>query len=453
VATVIPFRGLVYDPARVPDLSMVLAPPYDVISPERAAELRARHPKNIVHVDLPDGDPPARYAGAAALLSGWIAEGIVRRDPFPAIYVVAQSWAPRGMETKVRWGFIALLRIEEEGSSAVLPHEDTMDAPRRDRTDLAEALRAHTSPIFLLHTESNLEVTRTLQAYDRRPPDRQAQDAAGVDTRVWTVADPQTLRPLSDALRENPAFIADGHHRYAAARDLRDRLARQAGPSARPRSFDHILAYFCSVESPGLTILPYHRVTRGLPQERFETLMQEIHDAFVVKRFAFEGRDHRGDQIRRRLRALAAAGGTSFVVYPGGGGFATVVLREGAAAAALGDLPEPLRDLDVTVLHRMILEPRLSIDAERQRAGDALRFTSEIDQAIDWVDGARGQLAFLMQPPDRARLMDIARAGLRMPQKSTYFNPKVPTGLVLQPLDPVEEVHSVPGPDAREFVS
>ena len=453
MATVLPFRGLVYDPARVPDLSLVLAPPYDVISPERASELRARHPRNIVHVDLPEGDPPARYAEAAAALSAWVTEGTVRRDPFPAVYVVAQSWAPRGMEAKVRWGFIALLRIEEEGSGVVLPHENTMDAPRRDRTDLAEAVRAHTSPIFLLHTESDLAVTRALQGCERRTPDRHAQDAAGVDTRLWTVSDPQTVGVLCGALREHPAFIADGHHRYAAARDLRDRLAKGARPGPRGRTFDHVLAYFCSMESPGLTILPYHRVTRGLPPGRFETLMQELQEEFVVKRFAFEGRDSRGDQIRRRLRATAS-NGVSLVVYPGGGGFATLVRKEGDASPLMADLPEPMRDLDVSVLHRMILEAKLGIDAERQRAGDALRFTSDVDQAIDWVDGARGQVAFLMQPPDRARLMAIAGAGLRMPQKSTYFNPKIPTGLVLQPLDPVDEVHSVTGPpDAREIAS
>ena len=453
MATVIPFRGLVYDIARVPDLSMVLAPPYDVISPERAAELRARHPHNIVRVDLPEGDPPARYADAATTLLGWIESGILRRDSFPAIYVVAQSWAARGMEAKVRWGFVALLRIEEEGSGIVLPHEDTMDAPRRDRADLAEALRAQVSPIFMMHTETNLSVTRALQAYDRRTPDRQAQDAAGVDTRVWIVADPVGVRAVCDGLRDHQAFIADGHHRYAAARDLRERLRRSAPPSSEPRSFDHMLAYFCSVESPGLTILPYHRVTRGLEGGRYETLLQELADDFVVKRFAFEGRDHRGEQIRRRLRALAAGGGASMVVYPGGDGFAALVRRADAPSPLMSDLPEPLRDLDVCILHRLILEPRLGIDAGRQRAGDALRFTSDVDQAIDWVDGARGQLAFLMQPPDRARLMAVAAKGLRMPQKSTYFHPKVPTGLVMQPLDPIDEVHSVPEGDARVIAS
>lgn len=453
MATVIPFRGLVYDSARVPDLSMVLAPPYDVITPEHAAELRARHPQNIVHVDLPEGNAPARYTGAASLLRAWIDEGILRRDSFPAIYVVAQSWAPRGMEAKVRWGFVALLRIEEEGSGIVLPHEDTMDAPRRDRTELAEAVRAQTSPIFLLHGESNLSVTRALQAYDRRTPDRQTQDAAGMDTRVWTVADPVGVRAVCEGLRAHQAFIADGHHRYAAARDLRDKLRRCAPSGTGPRAFDHVLAYFCSVESPGLTILPYHRVTRGLEGGRFETLLLELQDDFIVKRFAFEGRDHRGEQIRRRLRSLAAGTGASMAVFAGGDGFAALVRRADAPSPLLADLPEPLRDLDVCILHRMILEPRLGIDADRQRAGDALRFTSDVDQAIDWVDGARGQLAFLMQPPDRGRLMAIAGKGLRMPQKSTYFYPKVPTGLVMQPLDPIDEVHSVPEGDARVIAS
>ena len=442
MATVLPFRGLLYNASRIPDLKSVVAPPYDVISAEKAEALRSLHPNNIVHADLPSGDAPAKYAEARALLDGWRESGVLERDGSPAVYVTSQRYSVRGMPEKTRWGFLALLKIEDDAAGVVLPHEKTMDAPRRDRLELSAATRMQVSPIFVVYSDPAAAISGPIEALAHRPPDRWVSDDAGVDTRLWRLADPETLRTVCSALAGHKIWIADGHHRYAAARELRDRL-RAADPGAAPghRVYDYVLAYFSNVDAPGLTILPYHRVLKGMERFDVRALTRKAETMFDVKNFSFEGFDHRAEQIRRRLRELSDRGRLAVALYAGGAEFHLCVLKPGAASqAVLAALPEPLRGLDVSVLHQGILEAVLGISPEDQRSGRYLRYTEEVEKAIDWVDASEANAAFLLNMPRRQQMMAVAEAGLQMPQKSTFFYPKVLTGLVLQPLDPVDEV-------------
>ncbi len=450
MATVIPFRGMVYSSARIPDLAPVIAPPYDVIGDEMAVRLRTRDAHNIIHVDLPEGPPPERYAHAADRLRRWTEEGVMARVDRPAIWICSQTHAPRGMEPRTRWGFMARLRIEEDAAGTVLPHENTMDAPRRDRADLTIALKAQTSPIFVLYSDPEGRISGAVERAAQRPPDRHFEDADGIETRVWECPDPGVLHAVCGGLEGHRIWIADGHHRYAAARDARDRLRvdRRAAPGSL--SCDHVLACFSNIDSPGVIIRPYHRVARA-EATSFEQILAKCSGVFQVKRFSFEARDHRSDQIRRRLRETVSAGRTACAAYAGGGGFAVLVLDPERAAPRMADLPEPLRDLDVSALHRLVLEDAIGIDAASQAQGSGLRFTADMDRAIDWCDGATDQIAFLLHPPDRDRLMAVTASGHRMPQKSTYFYPKVPTGIVINPLEPFDEVHSPAEPGVHRM--
>lgn len=446
MATVLPFRGLVYSASRIPDFSAVVAPPYDVISDEKAEQYRARHPNNIVHLDLPEGIAPQKYKDAAQTLARWRSEGVLATDDTPSIYVTSQRYAVRGMPEKTRWGFIALLRIEEDSAGIVLPHEQTMDKPRTDRLELILATRAQTSPIFVLYSDPAGEISSMIESVAHRPADRWVSDDAGVDTRLWRIGDREVIRAVQEGLGARKIWIADGHHRYAAAREARNQLAashsRAQGPAG---SWDHVLAYFSNVDAPGLTILPYHRVLRGIARVDIAALTHKLESYFDLKNFSFEGFNHRAEQIRRRLREVADRGRVAVALYSGGAGFMLLVFRPGAGSESLlADIPEPLRDLDVSILHRAVFEAALGITPESQRSGLAMRYTEDVERAMSWVDAGDGQAAFLLNTPRRHQMLSVAEQGLQMPQKSTFFYPKVLTGLVLHPFEPVDDVAAIP---------
>ncbi|MFQ5700264.1 MAG: DUF1015 domain-containing protein [Acidobacteriota bacterium] len=441
MATLIPFRGLLYDTARVPALDAVIAPPYDVISATLSDDLRARDPHNVIHIDLPEGHVPEKYTVAARRLARWVDEGILVRDDRPSIYVVSQRYSLPGMPARVRWGFICLLRIEEEATGIVLPHEKIMDAPRADRMELTAATRAQVSPIFVLYADPAGGMSRLVEETGKRPADNRAVDDAGVETRLWRLADPALTGRVLQGLKSHKLWIADGHHRYAAARCLRDRWRSRTPCAAGPRSYDYQMAYVSNIDAPGLSVLPYHRVLRGIPAQESAALAEKLESHFEVERFLFDAPAHRAEQIRHLLREAARAGRPAIGLYAGGGEFSLLLWKQAEAGASpLAELPEPLRRLDVEVLHHAILEPLLGVSEDVSRGGARLRYTPEIEQAVTWVDGSTDQLAFLLNAPDHAHMQAVAEAGLRMPQKSTFFYPKVPTGLVIHPLDPVEDV-------------
>ncbi|HET6373477.1 MAG TPA: DUF1015 domain-containing protein, partial [Candidatus Polarisedimenticolia bacterium] len=240
----IPFRGLLYSAARIPDLTQVVAPPYDVISAEKAAQLRARDPHNIVHIDLPEGEGASRYARAASLLSQWSDDGVLARDATPALYACSHRYAVRGMPERTRWGILALVRIEEDGSGIILPHERVMDSPRRDRLELTAAARTQLSPIFFFYSDPEGAISATLEATTNRPADRWASPDGVGDVRLWRLGDPDVVGRICGSFAGRKLWIADGHHRYAAARELRDRWrAESASGGDGERSYDYVLAY------------------------------------------------------------------------------------------------------------------------------------------------------------------------------------------------------------------
>jgi uncharacterized protein (DUF1015 family) len=444
MAIVTPFRGLLYSPLRVPDLKVVVTPPYDVISSEKDEEYRRRDPHNIAHLILPRPEGSEdKYRHAARLLETWQREGTLVRDAEPCFYVVSQRYTVKGLGERTRFGLVGRLRIEEDDTGIVLPHEKTMDAPRADRTELLQATRTHLSQVFLLYADPGGGVAQAVETVAARPAERWAVDDAGTEAKLWRLTDRAAVASIAERLRERTFWIADGHHRYQAARTLRDRLRAQDGSAPGSRSYDYVMAYLTSMDSPGVTILPYHRAVRDIPGLDRITLAKKARELFDVKEFTFEGFDPRSEQIRRKLREGARGGRNVYAAYTGPGSFLLLLVKEGLDRARhFGDaLAEPLHNLDVSVLHHLLLDRALGIPAARQREEDGpLRYTDDVDRAMAWVDAGEAQVALLLNPTLKEHLMTVAGAGLQMPQKSTYFYPKVLSGLVLNPLDPVEEV-------------
>jgi uncharacterized protein (DUF1015 family) len=446
VAIVAPFRGLLYSASRVPDLERVLAPPTDTLQEETLAALRARSSSGVVHLEAPEGEGAARHARAADLLAAWKRDGILEQDERPAFYVAAIKYRARGMPDRTLWGLMARLRLEDEGSPGVTLLEEPDAAARQERLELGLALRTHVAPVVALFPDAAGDVSRTLEEVGRRPPDRWASDDAGMDLRLWRVADRGLVRSLGLALEPRPVWIVDGVDRYAGARDLRDRLRSSGAAPSQPggRSWDHALAFLTALESPGLTLAPYHRVLKGTRRLGSRSLAGGHAAAlFDVKNFSFESFDHRGEQIRRRLREAASRGRLAIAVYAGGADFSLYLLSDEVPEEALASLPEALRHVDVAVLEATLLAwARGMTHAEDEAA--SVRLADSVEKAMAWVDAGDGNAAFLLNAPGRDRITSMAGAGVMLPHRSICLLPRVPSGLVLDPLDPPDDVHALP---------
>jgi uncharacterized protein (DUF1015 family) len=436
VPTLRPFRALRYDPATVSDPALVVAPPYDVIGPAEQDRLIARHPANVVRLDLPReelGDQPDdRYRRAARTLAAWRSDGTLHKDPHPSIYVYEQTYRVPGTDLqRTQRGFFARLRLESFGAeSSVLPHERTLAAAREDRYKLLRATGVNTSPIVALYDDPDGTSSRILDALTARPPDLDVVDDDGVRHRSWAVAadgeGAAVVEPLLKTAAIGPLTIADGHHRYETALRYRDERRMSRSCEEDP-AFDYVLTLFLDARSQPLTVLPTHRIIRGLG-DGVTTLLARLDELFEVRR------DVSADELCRRFAASAGepGGAGRFGLWTRSGG-AVLTARRSSFEAMLPEGGEAVRSLDVTLLGAA-LEQLAGIDAEELAAG-RVAFSKSAAEAIDAVDANLGgaDAAFLLEPTPVATVLDVAADGDVMPQKSTYFYPKALTGLVINP--------------------
>lgn len=420
----LPFQGLRYDASRV-NLESVVAPPYDVIAPDLQARLYERDPYNVVRLILSrDADP---YASAAGSLAQWQKDGILVRDASPAVYVLHQTFdGPQGVEV-TRKGFVILCRLEEFESRVILPHEKTHSGPKEDRLNLLKATQTNLSQILCLYSDPAKEVDRILNGHSRRTPDADVVYEE-VRNRVWVVTDQQVAHHIAESLRNKQILIADGHHRYETA--LAYRAARKAanpGHTGR-ESYNFIMMFLTNVEDEGLVIYPTHRVIHSLPSFDASDFLKRAEDYFIVRSFEEEG---------LLLSALTSSSGPSFAVHlPGERSCVLLSLKPVLLPDRLitEDLPAEVKQLDVTILHSVIFRDILGMSLKAQEEKRNLEFVRDAGDAVRMVRSGSAQLAFLMNAPNIAQVRAVARAGHTMPQKSTYFYPKLLSGLVMNPL-------------------
>jgi uncharacterized protein (DUF1015 family) len=418
-----PFRALRYDVATVGDPACVVAPPYDVIGPALRDRLLARHPANIVRLDLPGeeaGDQPDdRYRRAARILAGWRSDGTLHKDPHPSVYVYEQAYVVPGTDTsRTQAGFFARLRLEPAGpGSGVLPHERTLAGPREDRYKLLRATGVNTSPVVVLYDDREGRGARILDEIRVRTPDLDIVDDDGVQHRLWAVS---ADGPAADAVAPLLAAASDAL-RYRDERRM-SRSCEEDPP------FDYLLTLFLDVAHQPLTVLPTHRVLRGLGDTGVAAMVDRLEELFVVRR------DVPAGELREVFGAigLAAGGEGRFGLWTRGGGF-VLTARRAAFEPLLPAGGAALRGLDVTLLGATIAQ-LAGIDDDAV-AGGAIEYTKSAAEAIELVesraDGA--DAAFLLEPTPVASIAAVARDGDVMPQKSTYFYPKALSGLVINP--------------------
>jgi uncharacterized protein (DUF1015 family) len=430
VADIVPFLGIRYDAERAGDMSRVLAPPYDVIGEAERAELEARDSHNVVRIELPRGEGDARYVEAARLLGAWKAEGVLRADAKPAFYVYEQQFtlpqAPGRIYT--RRGFFAAVRLEPFERRVVLPHEKTLAGPKEDRLKLMRATRTQISPIFGLYRDADGSAREIIDAAAALVPALDATTGDRVRHRLWRLGDPAAIASLVRLLGDKQILIADGHHRYETLLGLGPELRALDYPAGGAAA-DFAMMFLARAEDPGLLVLPTHRLVRNLPDFDFATLRASASAAFDI----VDGDESTAEAIEERLGREGTAGVVFAVRVPGRDHTVWFTLKSIVDLSALG--PPALRKLDVTVLHGVILAPLLGIDAAAMESQSYLGYTHVTAEAMARVAAGEAQAAFFMNATKVEEVLAACEAGFVLPQKSTYFQPKLATGLLMYGLD------------------
>jgi uncharacterized protein (DUF1015 family) len=435
----LPFRGLRYAAARPQALSRLIAPPYDVVSPAQRDELAARSPHNIVHVILAperpgDGPEDDKYLRAAGTWASWLEEGVVRPDPKPALYGLEQSFIGPDGRPCVRLGVTAAVRLHAYGEGVVLPHEKTLAAPRLDRLELLRRVQANLSPIFGLFEDPKRDGFQAIQSLVQGDPVAEADSDDGVRHRLWRVEDPAGVQKLAAALAPRKVFIADGHHRYEAALAYRDLVDRERPGLPEGAGHRFMMMTLCSMSDPGLCIFPTHRLVFGLGDFRLGPFLDRLARFFDVQTLNEDMNRPAGRAWAISKLAEHSGKSTTFLLVSGEDRRGRVLtLRDDADLSGV-PLPssQTLRDLDVTALHAIVLQYLLGISPEAQERQENVRYEMDAGAAVNRVLQGEFPLGFLVNPTPMWQVQAVAESDETMPQKSTYFFPKLASGLVMR---------------------
>jgi len=433
LAEIAAFRGILYTEKAGP-AQRLLAPPYDVISADDRKKLAALDPHNCVRLILPEGEGDQKYAHAAAELRAWLADGTLARDPQPAIYRYHQTFTAEG-RTATRKGFICRVRLKRFDEGVVLPHERTLAGPKADRLKLKRATRCHLSQVFGLYSDPARRSDVPFLQIEAAAPALAGTTTDGVEQKLWRLTDPAAIAEVVRLLADKKIYIADGHHRYETMLALREELRRESG--GRPSSsIEFGTIFLANMDDPSLLVFPTHRVVHDLASFDLAAIVERAREFFTVTAMPV------GEPARvRQELAQAGEAGPSFALVKGHGLWLLTLRRDvdlERVPALRG--PAVVRRLDVTLLHALVIEGILGIDRAAQEAQTHLRYVKDTAAALREAADPAVDAVLMMNPTPVAHVRAVADAGEVMPQKSTFFYPKLASGLVLNPLDPAEDV-------------
>jgi uncharacterized protein (DUF1015 family) len=431
-----PFRGIAYNPTHVDDLFALLAPPYDVISQQERESYYQQHPHNVVRLiygrdEAGDTADDNRYTRAANYLQSWLRQGVLQQDSAPSMYLCAEQYLLPDGSQRERQGLIALCRLEPYERGIILPHEETSPVPKRMLFDLRSAVEANLSQIFALYADDTGKLQEILAAQRRQPTRLSFRDQDHMLRRVWAISEPSLLTEIRQVMSENWALIADGHHRYETFLAYQQ-MRRQRTPHVSGEEwFNFAMLYLTDIHDPGLTILPTHRVLRGLPPALVQQIPTRLRDGCEVEAFPFHTSAERDAQRRRLVQEMRRRGTQVHVfgLYTGENTLWLLTYRGAPPATepSTADSGEDRSALDVSLLHTVLLEKLLGIDVREEMVA----YTQDDVESLDMVSRQEYQLAFLLNPTRVDQVVQQATAGRRMPRKSTYFYPKLLTGIVI----------------------
>lgn len=433
MAEIIPFKALHYDLHQL-KLEDVLTQPYDKITPEMQAKYYERSPHNLVRIILgksgeTDTDTFNVYTRAAEYLHDWRSSGILKQDSEPGIYAYSQTFTvPGTRDLAERRGLVALGRLHDYSDGVIFRHEQTLTKPRADRLNLLRATRAHFGQIFMLYSDPEGQIDKLLQPKTDEDTEISLLDEYETLHRVWPVHDPAVIQAVQQHMRDKKLLIADGHHRYETALAYRNEQRDQLGTADPNASHEFVMMTLVPMESPGLVILPTHRIVHGLMDFDRERMLEAASQFFDIERIDVR------TESRSATTLLGEAGqnGTSFVAVTRQGPYLMHVKKD-VVQNALGQVSALQRGLDVVQLHQIMLERVLGISEEAIRNQEHVKYEREAAEAISWVrQGAN--VAFLMNPAKIEQVRNVAFAGDVLPQKSTDFYPKLLSGLTIYAL-------------------
>ena len=433
------FRGVRYDLGHIGSLSDVIAPPYDVISPELQDQLYKAHPANFVRVEWNREEPgddatgsstgSNRYARAAKFLKNWQSEGVLFRESEPAIYVYHQTFTANG-QTHTRRGFMARCKLSRFGEGKIFPHEETMSGPKADRLLLMKACATNLSQIFGLYPDPANEAQLVLEAAIAGKPALEATDHLGVVHRMWPVTDSSIVSKVAGIVGPKPLFIADGHHRFETACNYRDELAK-AGKLTPDHPANYVLMMFVGMTDPGLLVLPTHRLFRGLPEMTSSELAEKLGDNFKC-RLVGEGADL-AETVWEEIETADEQGAIGLFTSKDERWTLATITPAGRKkmAEVAPEHSGPWQGLGVAILHRLVIETLLD--------GKSLpkpEYVHQVSEVVELLEGSETfPLTALVMPATVDHIREISEHAERMPAKSTYFYPKLACGLVLHDLE------------------
>ena len=440
MATVKPFRGVLFNPEKIPDSAAVTTPPYDVISPDEQASFYERHPNNVIRLILgqakmTDNALDNPHTRSANFYRQWISEGILKQEDRPALYLKSITYLHEE-KAITRYGLIALVGLEPFENRIILPHEKTFSKVRSERLELMKATHCNYCPIFSLYPDDGGLLSSLEQAVDKSSPLIDFRDDQSHSHQLWRILDPEIHRRVATAMQDKRLFIADGHHRYETALNFREYL-KETDPSFSDRHpANYVLMYLCSMSDPGLIILPAHRLLKAISPEELRQAMEKFRTYFEVTEHPFSQTD-RGRVEREFLAALNNGENRQCMgMYAHNSPiFYLLALKSGVMDQLFADeLEASLRLLDVTVLTRLVFMKILGFDQIRLDNEQLIGYASTADKALQSIDTGTYDVAFILNPTRIEQVQDVAQKGLIMPRKSTYFYPKVKSGLVMNTL-------------------
>ncbi|MFH1776862.1 MAG: DUF1015 domain-containing protein [Candidatus Omnitrophota bacterium] len=420
MSNIIPFRGFLYNKQLV-KIEDVAAPPYDVITAEERVNLIRKSEYNITRLILPeeknDSDIVDKYVQAARQIHRWTDNKIIVKDQDPSFYVYTQDYEYKG-EKKIRLGFIGLLEIEELSNKNVYPHEYTFDAPREDRFKLLAETKTNLSPIFALYTNDQGEIRRLFfENINRECPYFEVFDENNVRHRLWAVSDRVVLDKVVSLMQDKEIFIADGHHRYEAARMYYEHRRRTDKKGQDTNRYNYVMMCFVGLGDEGLMISPTHRLIKK--DVDLSELNRQLKDYFNID----EKRD-----LKDMLNELAACADIAIGMYSLQGFFLLRLKDQTVLADLMQDVPAIWKKIDTAVLNKVILEKIINVSIKDR---ESIEFSNLAEKAVKSVDEGKSKVCFFLNPAKSSKLQEIAISGERMPEKSTYFYPKLLSGLVI----------------------
>ena len=426
MAVIKTFRGMRYDTSKAGEISKLCCPPYDIISEKQRLDYINENEYNIIRLELPkDGDNP--YQNASDILNMWRDKGILIHEDKPAIYIYEEEFNAYSERKSIK-GVIARVKLEEFSKGIILPHEFTLSKAKEDRFNLMKATNCNFSQIYALYMEEKHLTLKTIDECSQCTPELEFTDSDDVTHRLWIVTDEKIINKLVDDFAHRRLYIADVHHRYETALNYRN-YCRENGISKEGDAQDYQMIYLVDMDHPGLVVFPTHRLVRDLPDFDKNKMLELCEKYFEIT--AFNGTEN----MENELAKCYDEGKKAFGFYCGNGEWYLLVLKDiDVMSQFLPNLCTASQRLDVSVLHTLILENIFGIDKENMANQVNLTYTKFFGEAVSLVDSGEFQCSFVLNPTRVSEIRDVAAAGEKMPQKSTYFYPKMITGMVMNDL-------------------